>query len=91
MLSEKMLNTHAQILKGRLFSVLVTLLSVLLTKLQKKQRSMTSELVIEYDGSVSQLSGSLLDTFVFLILHVSVDPFVSKHLNDFQKHILRII
>ena len=54
--------------------------------------------MIAYDGSVSQLSGSLLATFVFLILHVSVDPFVNtasfkcpfvnKHLNEFQKHIL---
>jgi len=44
--------------------------------------------MIAYDGSASQLDWSLLATFAFLILHMSVDPFVNKQLNEFQKHVL---
>jgi len=49
---------------------------------------LTSLLVIAYDGSASQLTGSLLATNVFLILHMRVDPFLNKHLNEFQRLVL---
>jgi len=49
---------------------------------------LTSLLVIAYDGSASQLSGSLLATNVFLNLHMRVDPFLNKHLNEFQRLVL---
>ena len=39
---------------------------------------LTCLLHVAYDGSTSQLSGSLLTTFIFLMLHLRVDPYLSK-------------
>jgi len=49
---------------------------------------LTCILHVAYDGSTSQLSGSLLTTFIFLMLHLRVDPYLSKVLNSFQRLVL---
>ena len=46
---------------------------------------MTSMLVVIYDGSAPHLAGSLLTTFVFILLHLQVHPYLNKGLNDFQR------
>ena len=49
---------------------------------------LTGILVVAYDGSPSHLAGSLLTVFLFLILHLQVDPYLNRGLNEFQRLIL---
>jgi Ca2+-binding EF-hand superfamily protein len=49
---------------------------------------LTGILVVAYDGSPSHLAGSLLTVFLFLVLHLQVDPYLNRGLNEFQRLIL---
>jgi hypothetical protein len=49
---------------------------------------LTGILVVVYRGSPPHLAGSLLTIFLFLCLHLTVDPYLNKGLNDFQRLIL---
>jgi len=46
---------------------------------------MTSILVVAFEGSAPQLVGSLLTTFVFILLHLQVNPYLNRGLNHFQR------
>jgi hypothetical protein len=46
---------------------------------------LTSLLVVIYDGSAPHLVGSLVTTFIFIIAHLRVNPYLNKPLNDFQR------
>jgi hypothetical protein len=49
---------------------------------------LTGILVVVYQGSPPHLAGSLLTIFLFLCLHLTVDPYLNKGLNEFQRLIL---
>ncbi len=49
---------------------------------------LTGILVVVYQGSPPHLAGSLLTVFLFLSLHLTVDPYLNKGLNEFQRLIL---
>jgi len=49
---------------------------------------LTGVLVVVYKGSPPQLAGSLLTIFLFLVLHIQVNPYLNKGLNEFQRIIL---
>merc|ERR1719183_1055906 len=46
---------------------------------------MTSLLVVVYDGSAPHLVGALIVTFIFILLHLQLHPYLNKGLNDFQR------
>ena len=49
---------------------------------------LTGILVVVYQGSPPHLAGALLTIFLFLCLHLTVDPYLNKGLNEFQRLIL---
>jgi len=46
---------------------------------------LSSLLVVAYNGTAPQMVGSLITTFVFLLAHLQVHPYLNRHLNDFQR------
>ena len=50
-----------------------------------RKLALTGILVVAFDGSESHLIGSLFVTFVFILLHLQVNPYLNKGLNDFQR------
>ena len=46
---------------------------------------LTSLLVVAFDGSAPHLAGSLLTTFIFLLLHLIKNPYHNAGLNNFQR------
>jgi len=46
---------------------------------------LTSVLVVVYAGSAPHLAGSLLTTFLFILLHLQVHPYLNSGLNEFQR------
>ena len=46
---------------------------------------LTSILVVVYSGSAPHLAGSLITTFIFILLHLQVHPYLNKGLNEFQR------
>ena len=56
---------------------------------------LTSLLVVAFDGSTSHLAGSLLTSFIFLLLHFNMHPYLHRGLSNFQQiamatHVLSI-
>jgi hypothetical protein len=49
---------------------------------------LTGILVVVYQGSPPHLAGALLTIFLFLCLHLTVEPYLNKGLNEFQRLIL---
>ena len=46
---------------------------------------LTGLMVVLFDGSAPHLLGALIITFLFIISHLTVDPYLNKGLNDFQR------
>ena len=46
---------------------------------------LTSLLVVIYNGSAPHLVGSLITTFLFIIAHLRVHPYLNRRLNNFQR------
>ena len=49
---------------------------------------LTSILMVWFDGSKEHLAGSLLTTFVFILLHLKRRPYLNTGLNNFQTYAL---
>jgi hypothetical protein len=46
---------------------------------------LTGLMVVLFDGSAPHLCGALLITFLFILAHLLVDPYLNQGLNDFQR------
>ena len=46
---------------------------------------LTSVLVVIYNGSAPHLFASLLTTFIFILAHLRVHPYLNRRLNNFQR------